>query len=243
MKFFCTNTRPVNHGFSLMELLLVVLIIGLLMAFIIPKLIALRIEARYEIVRQSCSELSGSVQQWVQKSMLAQDDQRSLAIIADYVATLANREPPDRFTPPVQITGQWIATRLRPNNWNTNRIRHDLDDQRVPIPGRWIAKKRNAPPESVVEDIVPGEKMIKNPFSGKNIFRADNDPLYKKQPIPGAIAFGSLLGPNGSISYGFCFQGRDSTTLEWNKDSTFHARQNLFSAQGLEHCFVFANYR
>ncbi|MCK5794759.1 MAG: hypothetical protein KAH12_08625, partial [Anaerolineales bacterium] len=131
----------------------------------------------------------------------------------------------------------------RPNNWNNNRIRHDLDDQRVPIPGRWIAKKRNAPPESVIEDIVPGEKMIKNPFSGKNIFRADNDPLYVKQPIPGAIAFGSLLGPNGSISYGFCFQGRDSTTLDWNKDSTFHARQNLFSAQGLEHCIVFAKYR
>lgn len=233
----------VSRGFSLIELLLVVLMIGLFMAFIIPKLIAFRIEARYQVVRQSCNELSSYVQQWVQKSMLAQDDLRSSAVIADYAATLANREPPDRFTPPAQTTGQWIATSLRPNNWNNNRIRHDLDDQRVPVHGRWMARKRDAPPESVVEDIVPGEKAIKNPFSGNNIFRAGNDPLYGKQPIPGAIAFASVLGPNGSISYGFCFQGRDSTTLEWDKNSTFNGLQNIYSPQGIEYCVIFAKYR
>lgn len=244
MKLFCKNIRfVVSRGFSLLELLLAVLMIGLLMAFIIPKLITFRIEARYQVVRQSCNELSSYVQQWVQKSMLVQDDLRSSAVIADYVATLANREPPDRFTPPPQTTAQWIATSLRPNNWNNNRIRYDLNDQRVPIPGRWLAKKRNAPPESVVEDNIPGDKAIKNPFSGKNIFRADNDPLYRKQPIPGAMAFASVLGPNGSISYGFCFQGRDSTTLEWNKKSTFNGRQNIYSPQGIEHCIVFAKYR
>ena len=226
-----------------MELLLVVLIIGLLLAFIIPKLISLRVEARHEIVRQSCSELTGAVQQWVQKSMLAQDDQRSITTIGDYVATLANRELKDRFSSPAEITGQWIGTEQRPNNWNNNRFYPDQGGQRVPVPNRWVGKKRNAPPESVVEDIIPGENPIKNPFTGKNIFRSDNDPLSSKIPVPGAIAFCSVLSPDRLTSYGFCFQGQDSTTLGWNKKSTFHGSQNLLSQEGIEHCTLFAQYR
>ena len=235
--------KSTQGGFSLIELLLVVLIIGLLMAFIIPKLIVMRVEARHEMVRQSCSELSGIVQQWVQKSMLAQDDQQSISTIADYVSTLANREPPDRFSPPAVRTAQWIGTDRRPNNWNNNRIDYGMRDQRVPIFGRWIGEKQNAPPESVIEDIVPGEKIIVNPFSSKNIFRSDNDPLYINRPIPGAIAFGSVIGPDRTLSYGFCFQGQDSTTLEWDSELTFHNRQNLLSLQGLGFCTLFAQYR
>ena len=240
------KNRPLStpkQGFSLIELLLIVLIIGLMVAVIVPKLINLRIEAHHEIVRQSCAELTGSVEKWLQKTIQAQDDQRSDATLADYVATLANREPPDPFTPPAPITGQWIATMQRPNNWNVNRLRSDLDEQRVPVPGRWIGKKRNVPPESVVEEIIAGERGINNPFTKKNIFRSANDPLFLHHPVPGAIAFTSVLGPEGTLSYGFCFQGRDSTTIAWNKDSTFHGRQNLLSPQGIEHCVVFAKYR
>lgn len=243
MNLFYKNIRPQSKGFSLMELLLVVLIMGLMLAFILPKLITLRIEARYEIVRQSCTELSGSLQQWLQRSMLAQDDHRSTASIADYVATLANREPPDLFTPPAPLSGQWIGTSRRPNNWNNNNIRHDLAEQRVSVPGRWIAKKRDTPPEMVVEEMVAGDKEIKNPFTGKNIFRTNNDPLRGKIPIPGAIAFTSVLGSGTTLSYGFCFQGKDSTTLEWNKTTTFHGRQDLLSLQGISHCVTFAQYR
>lgn len=244
-KLFLKSIRSFSTkgGFSLIELLLVVLIIGLLLAFIIPKLITLRIEARHEMVRQSCSELSGTVQQWVQKSMMAQDDQRSIATLADYVSSLANREPPDRFTSPVERTGQWIGTIQRPNNWNNNHIDHDMGNQRVSIPGRWIGKKRNVPPESVVEDIIPGEKVMVNPFTAKNIFRSDNDPIYNKLAVPGAIAFCSVISPDHTLSFGLCFQGQDSTTVEWDRESTFHGRQNLLSLQGLEYCTLFAQYR
>ncbi len=226
-----------------MELLLVVLIIGLLFAFIVPKLIAFRIEAQYSLVRQSAVELSSFVQQWVRNSIQAQDDQRSSATIADYVASLANREPVDVFSEPPPFTGQWIGTSSRPNNWNNNNIILDRNDQRAPIYGRWVGQRRNAPPESVIEDMIPGEKVIKNPFSKKNIFSTDNDPLFCKHPVPGAIAFCSMLAPDGSVAYGFCFQGRDSTTLSWNKSSTFHGKQDLLSVQGFSHCTTFAQYR
>jgi len=245
IKRFLINilNSKLSKGFSLMELLLVVLVISLLLAFLIPKLIALHIEARHEIVRQNCSELSGAVQQWVQKSMQAQDDQRSIATVSDYVGTLADREPSNRFSPPEERTGQWIGTEQRPNNWNKNLIDPGKSDQRVEIPHRWIGRKRNAPPESVVEDIIPGENVIKNPFNSKNIFRSDNDPLFAKIVVPGAIAFCSVIGEDRLISYGFCFQGQDSTTVEWDQDSTFYDRQNLLSTQGIEFCTIFAQYR
>jgi len=119
----------------------------------------------------------------------------------------------------------------------------DKNDQRVAVPHRWIGKKRNASPESVVEDIIPRESVIKNPFTSKNIFRTDNDPLSTKLPIPGAIAFGSIINEDRLISYGFCFQGQNSTTIEWDKDSTFYGRQNFLSLQGIEFCTIFAQYR
>ncbi len=232
-----------KSGFSLLELLLIVMIIGLLFSVIVPKLIHFRIEAQHEIVRQSCKELTASVQEWLQTMIHAQDDHRSSATIADYVATLANRQPREPFSPPVQFTGQWLATTQRPNNWNLNDLRDDLGEQRVPVPGRRIGNQRNAPPESVVEDSIPGERGIKNPFNKENIFRSANDPLFLERPVPGAIAFTSVLGQDDTILYGFCFQGYDSTTIEWNKDSTFHNQQNLLSPQGIEQCVTFAKYR
>ncbi len=232
-----------KSAFSLLELLLIVLIIGLLFSVVVPKLINFRIEAQHEIVRQSCKELTASVQEWLQKNINAQDDHKSSATLADYVATLANRQAPDPFSPPVQFTGQWLATTQRPNNWNLNHFRSDLGEQRVSVPGRRIGNQRNAPPESVVEESIPGEKGIENPFNKENIFRSVNDPLSLDHPVPGAIAFTSVLGQDGTILYGFCFQGYDSTTIEWNKDSTFHNQQNLLSPQGIEQCVTFAKYR
>ncbi len=232
-----------NDGFSLIELLMVVIIIGLLMSLIIPSLIAARIEARHELVRQSCSELTGTVQQWIQKSMVAQDGHRSIATISDYVASLADRKPADDFMPPIPKTGQWIATAGRPNNWNNNNIDYSRKNQRKSVKGRWAGKKINAPPESVVEDFIPGEKVITNPFSSENIFDPVNDPLTQNMPIPGAIAFCSITGPGTTISYGFCFQGHESTTVEWDKESTFQGRQNLTTLQGFQYCTLFAQFR
>jgi prepilin-type N-terminal cleavage/methylation domain-containing protein len=230
-------------GFSLIELLLVVTIIGLLMAFIIPRFIAARIEMRHELVRQSCSELTGTVQKWIEKSKMAQNEQLSVATIADYAASLANRLPADHGTPPAPRTGQWIATSTRPNNWNNNNIDTAKANQRESVYGRWNGNRPNSAPENVVEDYIPSEKAINNPFTAKDIFRTDNDPLVHGTPIPGAIAFCSVSSPDHTISYGFCFQGHDSTTVDFGQDSTFHGRQNLRSLQGLINCTLFAQYR
>ena len=242
-KFFLKTTLFAKNGFNLLELLLTVLTIGLLFAIIVPKLINFRVDAQHGIVNQNCKELAASVQQWLQKMIRAQDDHSSSATFADYVATLANREPEDPFSPPVWLTGQWIATEDRPNNWNRNNLSYDLNDQLVPVIGRRIGSKRHAPPESVVEESIPGEKGIKNPFNKENIFRPVNDPISRKHPVPGAIAFASVLAKDGTLLYGFCFQGRDSTTFELNKATSFHNNQSLLSIQGIEHCGIFAKYR
>lgn len=243
-KRVCKENQSLKRGFTLLELLLMVTIVGVLFTVIVPKLIHFRIDAQHEIVRQSCRELTASVQGWLHRMLTAQNDHSSTATMADYVATLAHRLPPDDpFSSPQESSGQWLGTIQRPNNWNVNNLQRYQGTQRVAIYGRTIGGKRNTPPESVVENDIPKDRGIVNPFNQENIFRSANDPLLLGQPVPGAIAFASVLAQNGTLLYGFCFQGYGSTTIEWDKDSTFYNQQNILSPEGFEHCVPFARYR
>ena len=47
-----------NRGFTLIEILLVVVIIGLMLAVIVPRAWRANIDAKYGLVRQNCSELA-----------------------------------------------------------------------------------------------------------------------------------------------------------------------------------------
>ena len=241
-RFADWQRRP--WGFSLIELLLVVLIIGCVFALLLPKLVRMRLEARYELVRQNCTELTSVVEKWLQHAILAQDSQQSHAGRKEYLNTLAGRWTEDDpfVTEKQTYTAQWIATATRPNNWNENNLDRRKPEQLIPVHGRVIGKKRNAPPEAVVSEFIAGSKGIANPFNGFDIFSSKNDPQLQKQPVPGAIAFASVLGPRGKITYGFCFQGRDSTTLEFGQKTTFHNGQYLLDLSGIEKCIIIDRY-
>ena len=53
-----------QKGFTLIEILLVVVIIGLMLAVIVPRAWRANIDSKYGLVRQNCSELASFGSQW-----------------------------------------------------------------------------------------------------------------------------------------------------------------------------------
>jgi len=244
-----------SKGFTLIELLLVVGIIGVLLAIIIPKAIRANINAKYGIVEKNCAELKSYSVQWAEKSIRAQDEQTSIATLADYYASLAG-----------QIAGigagagqSWIATNDA-NNWNMGNPAPDRGATNfITINGRAqvTAGGLVGPPtipEDTVEHIIPPEKAIRNPFNGANIFRTPNDPPNKPGgagSVTGAIALGFMQEPvavGGFYYFAFAYQGTDSTTFTLPTDAgtdvtNFHAGSGLATIPALRNGQLFARIR
>lgn len=231
-----------TKGFSIVELLLVTVIIGVLLVVIIPKAIRANIDAKYGVVRQNCSELASFATQWVQKSIHAQDENHSTATIADYFATLAG-EHQAPHTLETAAAGQWIAVQNQANNWNLGEKGSSDTHKFAYIFGRWMGGKKNTVPEDVVENIIPADKVIRNPFNRKNIFRAENDPATMAHSIAGAIALGGVVGPEGFVYYGFCFQGKDAHAFELFDPGSFLDEQEIQTIQGLRNGMFLARVR
>lgn len=231
-----------TEGFSIVELLLVTVIIGILLVVIIPKAIRANIDAKYGVVRQNCSELASFATQWVQKSIHAQDENRSTATIVDYFATLAGEHQAPRSLA-AAAAGQWVAIQGQANNWNLGGKGNLDTHQFATISGRWMGGKKNAVPEDVVESIIPTDKVIRNPFNKENIFRAANDPATMAHSIAGAIALGGVVGPEGFVYYGFCFQGKDTQAFELFDPGSFLGEQELQTIQGLRNGMFLARVR
>ncbi len=202
----------------------------------------MRTEARYELVRQNCRELTGAVRQWMAKSMTAQDESRSTATEADYLATLAGGHPvlhqQEQAAP-----GQWIACQQRATNWNLGSAASPTNRNPVPVPGRWLAGKRNVPPEDVVEEMIPGERMLRNPFTGEVVFRPANDPYTVQRPVAGAIAMGGVVDKQGFTIYGLCFQGADNLSFGLTTEDSFQDGQNITTLEGIGRCVLVARVR
>ena len=147
-----------EQGFTLIELLLVVVIIGLSLAVIVPRAWRANVDTKYGLVRQNCSELASYGMQWAEGQLLAQTES-SAAALKDYLDSLSNT-----------TTGCWIADGSC--NWSSTT---------PTVPQR-------TPPlcEANVRDIVPPEKIPRNPFNGASVFVAANDP--GATPVPGAVA-------------------------------------------------------
>ena len=192
-----------EKGFTLIELLLVVIVMGLMLAVIVPRGQRATVEAKYSLVRQTCTELGSFGSNWIEQMMLAQDDNCN-ASRKDYLDTLVCRSATVGTE-----TSAWIAFQTQ-SNWNNAGGTGNY----IPIIGRRVGGgTTDIPPEVSVEEIIDPAKTPRNPFNGTNIFNANN--YSATNVIPGAIACGTASDSSTGASfnyYAFVFMGTDSTT-------------------------------
>lgn len=243
-----------SRGFTLIELLLVVGIIGVLLAVIIPKFIRANIDTKYTIVENNAAELKSFASQWAEKSIRAQDEQNSVATLADYYASLCG-QPAGVGGGPSQ---QWIAT-ADANNWNVGTPLDRAATNFININGRAqiTAGGLVGPPtlpEDTVEHIVPEEKAITNPFNNQSVFRSPNDPPNKPGgagPVTGALALGFFQEPiavGGYYYFAFAYQGTENQGFTLPTDATtdvttFRAGSGLATIPALKNGQLFARIR
>lgn len=235
-----------NQGFTLIELLLVIGIVAIILAVIVPMGIRANIDAKYGTVRQNCSELASFASKWAEKSALAQDERLSTATIKNYFATLAGQPAGGELPTTGALPGQWIAIQTA-NNWNLIDGSKE-NRQPIQVPGR-IMDGTAAPPEDTVEDIVPPDKTIRNPFTEVNVFRSPNLPI-ENRPVTGAIACGAAFESEGDwLYFALAFQGTDSTTApaeniaSGEEETTFHAGMGLGNIGKLRNAVFMGRYR
>jgi hypothetical protein len=225
-----------NHvcGFSLVELLLVVGIVGLVLWVLIPLGLRARIEAEYGVVRQHCSELASYTSQWAQQAIMAQDEERSVAALSDYYGSLAGLSQA-----PVQgaAPGEWVANSMGPSNWRRNGNVKDAAQGR-PIDGRYMKGENPSAPEATVADLLPPSHPIVNPFTEVSVFDVKNHPRSQADggegAVPGAIALGGYREEAGGwVYFAFVFQGVQNAEVELDGDDTFLPHMNLETMPGL----------
>lgn len=231
-------------GFSLVELLTVTAVIGIMLWVIVPIGLRSRVEATYGVVRQNCSELASYTNQWAQQAIMAQDDQISVATLADYYGSLAGLSESPNLGP---APGEWVADNKNPSNWRQNRDDNNYIKMKI-ISGRFMNGKHSTAPENTVENIIPQHRPILNPFNKINIFSTENFPLTKSDggmgPVPGAIAFGGFQEKTEGWTYfAFVFQGADNKETKLDGSDTFLHPMNLQTMEGLQNGIFAARIR
>lgn len=125
------------QGFTFLELLLVIGIIGVIAAVIVPRAIRINTSAKYTIVRQSAAELGKWGMEWAKRNLESQDPQAT-CVLNDYVATLTG------------FVGD-------PNQTNWVRVTNDLNNG---------CRNNTGGITYAVADIIDPEHQPRNPFNG-----------------------------------------------------------------------------
>lgn len=230
-----------SKAFTLIELLLVVVIIGLMLAVIVPRAWRANIDAKYGLVRKNCSELASWAHEWAEKGILAQDEVLSTATLNDYMASLTGVS-----SAPSLPASQWVAHAPGLCNWN-NGPTNVIGTAPIIITGRYMNGNPDVPTEDTVEDVTPPDKIPRNPFNGVSVYELPNYPTAQGNPVTGAIACGGILEDTatGWNYYAFCYQGTDSTTytLGATDITSFHAGMDSQTIEGLRNGIFLARSR
>ncbi len=205
-----------EKGFTLIEILLVVVIIGVMLAVIVPRAWRANTDTKYGLVRQNCTELAAFAHQWKEAMVQAQEE-TSTASTYDYFNSLSYDG----------TNGQWVAKDYA-SNWNKNGLSGNAN--------RNVANRVPAAPETDIESMVPPEKMPRNPFNGVSVFNLQNLPSGAgvNHVVPGAIAAHRNYNPGGAYYFALLFQGTDCTSTVMSNSATFHAGQHAEPGAGEE---------
>jgi prepilin-type N-terminal cleavage/methylation domain-containing protein len=203
-----------KDGFSLMEVLLVIILVGLVLAVIAPRAYRASIDAKYGLLRQNCTELARWANEWAEREL---DNQPETAAsnLEDYVRTLAIMDN-------VVWVGQQTGT-----NWQAGTGL---------VTDRGGLGVSQAPSTSVLH-IMPQDQQLKNPFNGLSMFSSVNVPNLTNPAVPGAAGCSFAADPGGSNFryFALLFQGTDATGT-----TDFYAGQSAGSLDGLRNG-VFVN--
>ena len=182
-----------QSGFTLVELLLVTVIVGIIIAVIVPRAWRANIEAKYGLVQQAATELGSWGMTWAERNQESQDETDS-CVLNEYVDTL------------VGFTGDESAGA----NWTTNTA--------APVyqtPSCRTFSNINY----TVADIMPQEKQPRNPFNGLSYFNALNDGVTLQTGLLTLLRFpAGALAAGTDYDYYFVYTGTDSTST-----SNYHA--------------------
>ncbi|MBU2547129.1 MAG: type II secretion system GspH family protein [Proteobacteria bacterium] len=182
------NVRPnirAKQGFSLIELMLVVVIIGVMVAVVLPRAWRARQDTKVNLVRQTASELGSWGMTWAQRNLESQNEGDSCNL-DDYVFTLLG------------WTGQSAS-----NNWGGSTYNPAQLTTCRSVSGNVT---------NTVAAIMPPDNQPRNPFNGVSYFNAPNDAAVSISPGQLQLARVVEAGTPNINQYYFVFLGPGSTT-------------------------------
>ncbi len=179
-----------NRGFSLLEILLVMGIVGILFAVILPRAWRARSDASYTLIRQAAVELGSWGLEWSERNLAAQEEDDTCTL-DDYVGTL------------VGYTGGKDETPAH-NNW-FGTVNDMTADCRKPDTANKVS--------FTVADILPQENQLRNPFTGLVYLHSLQD---GSKIEPGLLYLAVRADGDGYNNYSFVFTGAEATSAtDW----------------------------